>query len=325
MALDDHAQISLNLGLSSTSTATINYDHKPSKVTSRYLTEPSLTLTLTLSGGGTEPHAITTVIKAEDTSETDPMICTRPYNNNQITSSSTPYSSGISSVKRERDTGSAEEGEDRSFSTYRALTTGADDRSDEEEGDMTPPTNRESDSNCSRKVSSVRKKLRLSKDESDLLEQRFKQHSTLNPKQKQDLANQLNLRPRQVEVWFQNRRARTKLKQTETDYEFLKKYCETLTNENHRLHMELQTLRAATATTTTTPTPTFYKQAATTGTTLSLCPSCERVRHGVDGGSHASLRGGSKGTVVGFSTKSRFFGQFGTKTAATKPSAGTAC
>jgi homeobox-leucine zipper protein len=54
----------------------------------------------------------------------------------------------------------------------------------------------------------ARKKLRLTKEQSALLEESFKQHSTLNPKQKQALARQLNLRPRQVEVWFQNRRAR---------------------------------------------------------------------------------------------------------------------
>ncbi|EMS67655.1 Homeobox-leucine zipper protein HOX19 [Triticum urartu] len=56
---------------------------------------------------------------------------------------------------------------------------------------------------------STRKKLRLTKEQSALLEDRFKEHSTLNPKQKVALAKQLNLRPRQVEVWFQNRRARS--------------------------------------------------------------------------------------------------------------------
>ncbi|CAN0908428.1 Homeobox-leucine zipper protein HAT1 [Linum grandiflorum] len=53
-----------------------------------------------------------------------------------------------------------------------------------------------------------RKKLRLSKDQSAVLEDNFKEHHTLNPKQKSALAKQLGLRPRQVEVWFQNRRAR---------------------------------------------------------------------------------------------------------------------
>ncbi|VVA20368.1 PREDICTED: homeobox-leucine zipper [Prunus dulcis] len=54
----------------------------------------------------------------------------------------------------------------------------------------------------------TRKKLRLSKEQSAFLEESFKEHHTLNPKQKLALAKQLNLRPRQVEVWFQNRRAR---------------------------------------------------------------------------------------------------------------------
>ncbi|CAN4080472.1 unnamed protein product [Withania somnifera] len=115
----------------------------------------------------------------------------------------------------------------------------------------------------------TRKKLRLSKEQSAYLEESFKEHHTLNPKQKLALAKQLNLRPRQVEVWFQNRRARTKLKQTEVDCEYLKRCCETLTEENRRLHKELQELRALK---TCNP---FYMQLP--ATTLTMCPSCERV------------------------------------------------
>ncbi|KAI3806471.1 hypothetical protein L1987_22378 [Smallanthus sonchifolius] len=114
-----------------------------------------------------------------------------------------------------------------------------------------------------------RKKLRLTKEQSAFLEDSFKEHNTLNPKQKLILANQLNLRPRQVEVWFQNRRARTKLKQTEVDCEYLKACCETLTEENKRLQKELQELRALK---TSQP---FYMQLP--ATTLTMCPSCERV------------------------------------------------
>ncbi|KAI3507644.1 hypothetical protein L1887_22633 [Cichorium endivia] len=114
-----------------------------------------------------------------------------------------------------------------------------------------------------------RKKLRLTKEQSAFLEESFKEHNTLNPKQKLVLANQLNLRPRQVEVWFQNRRARTKLKQTEVDCEYLKTCCETLTEENRRLQKELQELRALK---TSQP---FYMQLP--ATTLTMCPSCERV------------------------------------------------
>ncbi|XP_074558435.1 homeobox-leucine zipper protein HAT4-like [Curcuma longa] len=115
-----------------------------------------------------------------------------------------------------------------------------------------------------------RKKLRLSKDQSAVLEESFKEHNTLNPKQKMALAKQLNLRPRQVEVWFQNRRARTKLKQTEVDCEFLRRCCETLTEENRRLQKEVQELRALKLS------PQLYMH-MTPPTTLTMCPSCERV------------------------------------------------
>ncbi|XP_076894555.1 homeobox-leucine zipper protein HAT4-like [Bidens hawaiensis] len=115
-----------------------------------------------------------------------------------------------------------------------------------------------------------RKKLRLSKDQSAVLEESFKEHNTLNPKQKLALAKRLGLRPHQVQVWFQNRRARTKLKQTEADCEFLKRCCENLTEENRRLQKELQELRALKLS------PQFYMQMAPP-TTLTMCPSCERV------------------------------------------------
>ncbi|KAL5558734.1 hypothetical protein UlMin_034945 [Ulmus minor] len=124
---------------------------------------------------------------------------------------------------------------------------------------------------------SRRKKLRLTKEQSAVLEDSFKEHSTLNPKQKQDLARQLNLLSRQVEVWFQNRRARTKLKQTEAEYELMKKCCETLTEENKRLHMELQELKSLKLTT-----PFFMQLPASAS--LTMCPSCERICSGGGGG-----------------------------------------
>ncbi|KAL2645432.1 hypothetical protein R1flu_013019 [Riccia fluitans] len=121
----------------------------------------------------------------------------------------------------------------------------------------------------------TRKKLRLSKEQSALLEESFKEHSTLNPKQKNALAKQLNLRPRQVEVWFQNRRARTKLKQTEVDCELLKRCCETLTEENRRLQKELQELRALKVAPPCVISHDYYMPLP--AATLTMCPSCERV------------------------------------------------
>ncbi|CAN6208824.1 unnamed protein product [Urochloa humidicola] len=112
----------------------------------------------------------------------------------------------------------------------------------------------------------ARKKLRLSKDQAAVLEECFKTHHTLTPKQKVALANSLGLRPRQVEVWFQNRRARTKLKQTEVDCEYLKRWCEQLAEENRRLGKEVAELRELNA-----------AAAAPALTTLTMCLSCRRV------------------------------------------------
>ncbi|RRT33487.1 hypothetical protein BHE74_00049464 [Ensete ventricosum] len=63
---------------------------------------------------------------------------------------------------------------------------------------------------------------------------------------------------------------RTKLKQTEVDCEFLKRCCETLTEENRRLQKEVQELRALKVS------PQLYMH-MTPPTTLTMCPSCQRV------------------------------------------------
>jgi homeobox-leucine zipper protein len=125
-----------------------------------------------------------------------------------------------------------------------------------------------------------RKKLRLSKEQSALLEESFREHHTLNPKQKNALAKRLNLKSRQVEVWFQNRRARTKLKQTEVDCELLKRCCETLTEENRRLQREVEELRAIKVAPPCVIAQDFYMPLP--AATLTMCPSCERVGSSID-------------------------------------------
>uniref|UniRef100_A0A452ZS65 Homeobox domain-containing protein n=2 Tax=Aegilops tauschii subsp. strangulata TaxID=200361 RepID=A0A452ZS65_AEGTS len=118
----------------------------------------------------------------------------------------------------------------------------------------------------------VRKKLRLSKEQSAFLEGSFKEHSTLTLEQKSCLANRLSLRPRQVEVWFQNRRARTKLKQMEADCERLKRCCDALARENRKLQREVAELRASRA-----PYPLYNlnHHLPGFGAALPSCSSCD--------------------------------------------------
>ncbi|KAL4303997.1 hypothetical protein GQ457_10G026950 [Hibiscus cannabinus] len=120
-----------------------------------------------------------------------------------------------------------------------------------------------------------RRKLRLTKEQSRLLEESFRQNHTLNPKQKEALALQLKLRPRQVEVWFQNRRARSKLKQTEMECEYLKRWFGSLTEQNRRLQREVEELRAMKVAPPTVISP--HSCEPLLASTLTMCPRCERV------------------------------------------------
>ncbi|KAK1433173.1 hypothetical protein QVD17_10079 [Tagetes erecta] len=194
--------------------------------------DPSLTLAL--SGDHGHDHALTT--------KKPPAYDHDGLHRQDSVSVGSSLISVASHVKREREVKSA-------------ISTTSDQVEEEEDDDNTV---------------NDRKKLRLTKAQSALLEEAFKHHSTLNPKQKQELARELKLRTRQVEVWFQNRRARTKLKQTEVDCEYLKKCCEALKEENTRLHKELQELKALKLSS-----PSVFMQLP--AATLTRCPSCERI------------------------------------------------
>ncbi|KAJ8769277.1 hypothetical protein K2173_002207 [Erythroxylum novogranatense] len=130
---------------------------------------------------------------------------------------------------------------------------------DEENANGTPP----------------RKKLRLSKEQSCLLEESFRQHHTLNPRQKEALALQLKLKPRQVEVWFQNRRARSKLKQTEMECECLKRWFGSLTEQNRRLQREVEELRAMKVGPPIVLSP--HTCQPLPASVITMCPRCECV------------------------------------------------
>ncbi|KAF2316773.1 hypothetical protein GH714_042114 [Hevea brasiliensis] len=99
-------------------------------------------------------------------------------------------------------------------------------------------------------------------------------HSS-SQRQKEALAMQLRLRPRQVEVWFQNRRARSKLKQTEMECEYLKRWFGSLTEQNRRLQREVEELRAMKVGPPTVISP--HSCEPLPASTLTMCPRCERV------------------------------------------------
>ncbi|KAL3517327.1 hypothetical protein ACH5RR_024229 [Cinchona calisaya] len=97
-----------------------------------------------------------------------------------------------------------------------------------------------------------RKKLnkkRFSDDQVRSLETMFETESKLETKKKLQLASELGLQPRQVAIWFQNKRARWKSKQLERDYSLLRSdydnlasQFESLKKDKHSLLVQLQKL-----------------------------------------------------------------------------------
>ncbi|KAE8672411.1 Homeobox-leucine zipper protein HAT7 [Hibiscus syriacus] len=79
------------------------------------------------------------------------------------------------------------------------------------------------------------KKKRLNLEQVKALEKSFELGNKLEPERKVQLAKALGLQPRQIAIWFQNRRARWKTKQLEKDYGALKKQFEALKAENDAL------------------------------------------------------------------------------------------
>ncbi|KAJ9549098.1 hypothetical protein OSB04_021641 [Centaurea solstitialis] len=75
------------------------------------------------------------------------------------------------------------------------------------------------------------KKRRLTVDQVQFLERSFEEENKLEPDRKIQLAKELNLQPRQVAIWFQNRRARCKTKRLEKDYEILSSSYDKLKSE----------------------------------------------------------------------------------------------
>ncbi|CAH1429687.1 unnamed protein product [Lactuca virosa] len=83
---------------------------------------------------------------------------------------------------------------------------------------------------------------RFSDEQIKSLESLFKMENKLEPRKKLEMARELGLHPRQVAIWFQNRRARWKSKQVEQDYTSLKADYDTLSHRFESLKKEKHAL-----------------------------------------------------------------------------------
>ncbi|XP_044488435.1 homeobox-leucine zipper protein HAT5-like [Mangifera indica] len=86
------------------------------------------------------------------------------------------------------------------------------------------------------------KKRRLTASQVQFLEKNFEAENKLEPERKAQLAKELGLQPRQVAIWFQNRRARFKNQRLEKDYDSLKAVHDKLQDDYDNLIKEKQAL-----------------------------------------------------------------------------------
>ncbi|XVE80075.1 hypothetical protein DITRI_Ditri14bG0110200 [Diplodiscus trichospermus] len=91
--------------------------------------------------------------------------------------------------------------------------------------------------------SSKHNKKRLNQDQVRLLEKSFSANKKLEPELKLHLAKQLGVPPRQVAVWYQNKRARWKTQSLELDYSTVQVKLENALSEKRRLEKDVKHLQ----------------------------------------------------------------------------------
>ncbi|KAI0498606.1 hypothetical protein KFK09_019496 [Dendrobium nobile] len=88
------------------------------------------------------------------------------------------------------------------------------------------------------------KKRRLNMEQVRTLEKSFELGNKIEPERKIQLSRALGLQPRQIAIWFQNRRARWKTKQLEKDFDLLKRKFDAIKADNDSLQSQNKKLQA---------------------------------------------------------------------------------
>ncbi|CAI9768847.1 unnamed protein product [Fraxinus pennsylvanica] len=100
-------------------------------------------------------------------------------------------------------------------------------------------TNMNTESKKKKKIENAR---RFSDEQIRSMETMFESETKLEPRKKIQLAKELGLQPRQVAIWFQNKRARWKSKKIEKDYNILLANYNSLASQFETLKKEKQAL-----------------------------------------------------------------------------------
>lgn len=92
------------------------------------------------------------------------------------------------------------------------------------------------------KYRSIITKKRLTQDQLHLLEMSFITNPKLEGDRKQELASKLGVPPKQVAIWYQNKRARCKIEAIELDYKAIQLQLQNVLAHNRMLQSEVSSL-----------------------------------------------------------------------------------